>query len=213
MNDTHGVRIALVTIFVIIIAMAAGYRRGAAREGVTTLFLVLFTSLLSTSTGYAFITGLNQLGQNVILFGTRLLAAVQRTGGAQPGADALKDFQLVPKNQQEVVLFVLFLLGVYIAYRVGEFPGLKKMSHPSAGGALLGLLNAYILALILLPDLPDAVPAPQALLNSQQMTAQAAETFRLVARSIGVTFSTSTLMTAIILLVAGLMYWAVSELR
>ena len=87
------------------------------------------------------------------------------------------------------------------------------MSHPSAGGALLGLLNAYILALILLPDLPDAVPAPQALLNSQQMTAQAAETFRLVARSIGVTFSTNTLMTAIILLVAGLMYWAVSELR
>ena len=29
----------------------------------------------------------------------------------------------------------------------------------------------------------------------------------------GVTFSTNTLMTAIILLVAGLMYWAVSELR
>ncbi len=209
-SDIRGVRIALVTLFLIIVAMAVGYRRGTVREALTTVVLVFFTSLLSTATGFAFITSLNQLGQ----IGARTVASLLKyVPGAPLGTDALNSFRLVPAKQQEAFLFLLFLVGVVLAYRMGDLVGLKKASNPSAGGALFGLLNAYILALILLPDLPDAVPAPQVLLNSAQMTQQAAETFRLVAQSIGVTFTTDTLMTLILVLVAALMYWAVGELR
>lgn len=213
MTDIRGVRIALVTVFLIVVAMAVGYRRGAAREATTTVILTVLASALSTDLGYTVLAGLNQLGRNVMLFVINILASIQRSDQPQAGMEALKNLQIVPKNQQEVVLFGLFLLGVVFAYWIGGLPLFKGISHPSAGGAIMGLLNAYILGLVLLPDLPDAVPAPQAFLNSQQMTQQAAETFRLVAKSIGVTFSTDTLLTAIILLVAGLMYWAVSELR
>ena len=111
------------------------------------------------------------------------------------------------------MIFIIFLIGVFIADRIGGLAFFNGISPPSTGGAVLGLVNAYILGLVLLPNLPKAVPAPQQIVNGQELTRQAAETFRVVASSIGVTFTSDNLMTAIVLLVAFLMYWAVNELR
>ncbi len=211
MDDIKGVRIILVTLALVVMALFKGYQRGAVREAVTTVLLTLFTSLLSTELGYKMLSFVNLMAQN--LRGQFMTAMANAQRAAKPTEQAIRSYQLVPKEQQEVVLFLLFLIGIYLAYSLGSSPRLVRNSPPSALGALIGLLNAYILGLVLLPDLPKAVPAPQFLLNSQELTRQATETFRLAARAVGVTFDATTIMTFILLLVAVLLYWAVQELK
>lgn len=213
MTDIQGVRIALVTVFLVVVAMTVGYRRGAAREAVTLIILAFSSSLLFTTVGGGFIDALNVVGVEMKQLWSQLQVAILNRPDPGMTAESLANWRLIPLKQQEAVIFIIFLTSVYLAYRIGGLSIFKGMSPPSAGGAVLGLVNAYILGLVLLPNLPKAVPAPQQLINGQELTRQAAETFRGVASSIGVTFTTDNLMTAIILLVAFLMYWAVNELR
>jgi hypothetical protein len=213
MTDIQGVRIALVTVFLIVVAMVVGYRRGAAREAATLVILGISSSLLFTTVGGGFIDGVNVIGVEMKQLWSQLQAAILNRPDSGMNAESLANWRLIPLKQQEAVIFIIFLISVFIAYRIGGLAFFKGISHPSAGGAVLGLVNAYILGLVLLPSLPKAVPAPQQLINGQELTRQAAETFRVVASGIGVTFTSDNLMTAIILLVALLMYWAVNELR
>jgi len=213
MTDIQGVRIALVTVFLVVVAMTVGYRRGAAREAVTLIILAFSSSLLFTTVGGGFIDALNVVGVEMKQLWSQLQVAILNRPDPGMTAESLANWRLIPLKQQEAVIFIIFLTSVYLAYRIGGLSFFKGISPPSIGGAVLGLVNAYILGLVLLPNLPKAVPAPQQLINGQELTRQAAETFRGVASSIGVTFTTDNLMTAIILLVAFLMYWAVNELR
>ncbi len=213
MTDIQGVRIALVTVFLVVVAMTVGYRRGAAREAVTLIILAFSSSLLFTTVGGGFIDALNVVGVEMKQLWSQLQVAILNRPDPGMTAESLANWRLIPLKQQEAVIFIIFLTSVYLAYRIGGLTFFKGISPPSTGGAVLGLVNAYILGLVLLPNLPKAVPAPQQLINGQELTRQAAETFRGVASSIGVTFTTDNLMTAIILLVAFLMYWAVNELR
>ena len=160
-----------------------------------------------------FIDALNVVGQELRQLWSQLQVAILNRPDPGMNAESLANWRLVPLKQQEAVIFIIFLIGVFIAYRIGGLSFFKGISPPSTGGAVLGLVNAYILGLVLLPNLPKAVPAPQQIVNGQELTRQAAETFRVVASSIGVTFTSDNLMTAIVLLVAFLMYWAVNELR
>lgn len=212
-TDVQGIRIALVTIFLIVIAAASGYRRGTVREAATTLVLAFFAWLPSTTAGVGFVDMVNVIARQIRLTGSRLQAVVPGMPDVKVTADTLKDWRFVPLRQQEAVLFILFLLGIVLAYYLGNHVSSSKRSPPSMGGALMGLFNAYILGLVLLPDLPRAVPAPDMIMNGKELTRQATETFAQVATSIGVTFTADNILFGIILLVAVLMYWAVGELR
>lgn len=212
-TDVQGIRIALVTIFLIAIAMVSGYRRGTMREAVTTVLLTFFASLPSTQLGVSLVDALNTVARQVRAVGFQLQALIPGMADAKAAANTLKDWRPIPLEQQEAFIFIVFLAGIFLAYRAGNFVLTSKRSPPSMGGALMGLFNAYILGLVLLPDLPRAVPAPDMIMNGKELTRQATETFAQVATSIGVTFSAENILFGIILLVAVLMYWAVNELR
>ena len=64
-TDVQGIRIALVTIFLIAIAMASGYRRGTLREAATTVLLAFFASLPSTPLGVSLVDSLNSIARQV----------------------------------------------------------------------------------------------------------------------------------------------------
>lgn len=212
-TDVRGVRIALVTLFLIAIALASGYRRGTLREAVTTLLLAIFASLPSTPLGVGLVDALNTIGRQVRAVGFQLQALIPGMPDAKATANALKDWRLISLQQQEAFIFVVFLIGIMLAYRTSNLILTSKRSPPSVGGALMGLFNAYILGLVLLPDLPRAVPAPEMIMNSKELTRQATETFAQVTKSINVALQPDDIRLIIVVLVMALMYWAVSELR
>ncbi len=212
-TDVQGMRIALVTVFLVGMALVSGYRRGTMREALTTFFLAVFASLPSTGSGIALVDAINTVARQFRVVGFRLQAAIPRMPDPKDAVDQLKDWHFIGLNQQEAFIFIIFLTGIVLAFSLGNRLIPSKKSPPSVGGALMGLFNAYILGLILLPDLPRAVPAPEMIMNSKELTRQAAETFAQVTKSINVATEPDDIKLIIVMLVVALMYWAVRELR
>ena len=210
MTDTTRVQSFFLLGFIVIVAAVFGYRRGALREALTFGVLAILVLILNTPALSAVVIAVLQLFVRLFrVIWSRMSAITDRTVVAQSFAD-LQNQAVIQPNQEPVALFLVFLFGVLFAYRVSGQPALKKLSKPSFGGALLGMVNAYIVAAVLLPVAPRGVPGPEVLSNQSALRTEATNILNELAKSTGVVLGPDFWMFTVVAVVIVIMCLAVS---
>ncbi len=153
-----------------------GWKRGFRRELATLLFIVLGYRLWTTSWGDALVSRVNQ---SWFMVQIALKAKFDMTKMMELASQTKKVEPLISKDAQNAFLFFVFLALVFLGYAIGHLGCclgslLRKVlgGPPSLIGALLGMLNGYLLVQWLFPTLITVMPSAPA---GRPVTARAAQ--------------------------------------
>jgi len=198
-----------VTLLVLLVVFGyLGWRRGAAREFIVLVSILLAQLVRTTPLGSIVLRLLNNAWFSVQF--------VLHGGLTRPPSEMPKVFQeisqmpaLIPAGRRESVLFMLFVITILLGYVVSGY----VPRRPSPFAAILGMLNGYLIGALVLPLLPRALPASLPGNQLEPVQREAASRFmheglRQLEEALGI--STPYL---VLIFVGLLILWAALELR